>query len=263
MASHSDEFSRLTDAFRAALLACCYRIWPQSTTPGTRCRRRWSELGAPTATSRADPRCARGSTASPPTPACVPGRTASGGRPLPSGIGTPKDSLNVTGVGQRSDGTTSVAVNSVLQRANAQLQDVSLSKDELRESTDEEQRATGSVCVGVRNAGVSALMDLLRADAVFEMPPKPIWFAGRRPIVNFLGSVVLRQPSRFRMIPTLASGQPAIVAHAREADSLDHAHGVQVLTLSASSIAHVVSFNDAQLVTTFGYPSVLETDGVR
>ena len=56
------------------------------------------------------------------------------------------------------------------------------------------------------------------------------------------------------MIPTVANGQPALIGYGREADGCEDAHGVQVLTFDGSSIAHVVSFNDPDLVATFGFP---------
>jgi RNA polymerase sigma-70 factor, ECF subfamily len=88
-----------------------------------------------------------------------------------------------------------------------------------------------------------------------------MWFAGRDAIVGFLGSSVLREPGLFRMLPTLANGQPALVGYGLGADGRHHAHAVQVLTLAGSSISHVVSFNDAELVTTFGFPPVLPATG--
>ena len=155
-------------------------------------------------------------------------------------------------------GTTRTAVNSVLQRARTQLQEVSPAQDEMHEPTDTEQRALlDRYATAFENADVTALMQLLETDAVFEMPPQPMWFAGRDPIVQFLGSAVLRVPGRFRMIPTVANGQPALVGYLRGADGRHHAHAVQVLTFAGSSISHIVSFNDPELVTTFGFPPVL------
>jgi RNA polymerase sigma-70 factor (ECF subfamily) len=155
-------------------------------------------------------------------------------------------------------GTSTAAVNSVLQRARAQLREVSPAEDEVHEPTDAEQRALlERYASAFESADVVALMELLRTDAVFEMPPQPMWFAGRDPIIHFLGSWVLREPGVFRMIPTLANGQPALVAYRRGADGRFHAHAVQVLTVSAWSITHVISFNDPELLTTFGFPPVL------
>jgi RNA polymerase sigma-70 factor (ECF subfamily) len=154
--------------------------------------------------------------------------------------------------------TTTAAVNSTLQRARTQLQDVSPSEENVYEPTDADQRALlDKYVTAFENADVSALMDLLRADAVFEMPPQPMWFAGRDPIVRFLGEWVLREPGRFRMFPTAANGQPAVAAFERHDDGRYHAHAIQLLTFSGSFLSHVISFNDPSLLSAFGWPSVL------
>jgi RNA polymerase sigma-70 factor, ECF subfamily len=138
------------------------------------------------------------------------------------------------------------------------LQEVSPAQDEVHEPTDAEQRALlDRYASAFESADVAALMELLQADAAFEMPPQPMWFAGRDPTVHFLGSWVLREPGLFRMIPTVANGQPALAGYMRGADGLHHAHAVQVLTLAGSSISRVTSVNDPELVTTFGFPLVL------
>jgi RNA polymerase sigma-70 factor (ECF subfamily) len=59
------------------------------------------------------------------------------------------------------------------------------------------------------------------------------------------------------MIPTAANGQPALVGYARGTDGSYHAHAVQVLAFVGSSVTRVTSFNDPDLVATFGLPSVL------
>jgi RNA polymerase sigma-70 factor (ECF subfamily) len=154
--------------------------------------------------------------------------------------------------------TTTAAVNSTLQRARTHLHEVSPVEEEVYEPTDPRQRALlDRYASAFENADVPALMDLLRADAVFEMPPQPIWFAGRDPIGRFLAAWVLRAPRVFRMIPTAANGQPALVGYARGADGSYHAHAVQVLAFAGSSVTRVTSFNDPDLVATFGLPSVL------
>ena len=77
-------------------------------------------------------------------------------------------------------GVSTVAVNSVLQRARAGLQHAAPVPDDIREPDDADQRALLDQYVAAfENADVTALMRLLRADAVCEMPPMPTWFAGR------------------------------------------------------------------------------------
>ena len=161
-------------------------------------------------------------------------------------------------------GTTSAAINSSLQRARMQLQEVAPAEDTLHEPTDAEQRSLlDRYAAAFENADVNALMQLLRADAVFEMPPQPMWFTGRDAVVGFLVAVVLREPGLFRMIPTLANGQPALIGYGRGVDGRYHAHAVQVLTFAGGSISHIVSFNDPDLVATFGFPQLLPEIGGR
>ena len=100
-------------------------------------------------------------------------------------------------------------------------------------------------------------MQLLREDAVFEMPPEPAWFTGRERIGRFLQSWVLTEPGRFQMIPTAANGQPALAAYLRDPDGVHRAHAIQVLTIAGSRVARVASFNDPGLFATFGLPQVL------
>src|SRR5947207_1673985 len=98
---------------------------------------------------------------------------------------------------------------------------------------------------------------LLRAEAVLEMPPLPGWFAGRERIGRFLAFRVFGRPGDFAMVPTAANGQPAFAAYLRGHDGVHRAHAVQVLTVSASGIARVVSFNQPELLATFGMAQTL------
>src|SRR5260370_36430756 len=97
-------------------------------------------------------------------------------------------------------------------------------------------------------------MQLLREDAVCEMPPESTWFTGRELIGRFLKSRVLSEPGRFQMIPTAANGQPALAAYIRGHDGVYRAHSICVLTIAASRVARVTSFNDPGLFATFGLP---------
>jgi RNA polymerase sigma-70 factor, ECF subfamily len=154
--------------------------------------------------------------------------------------------------------TSTPAVNSVLQRARARLEEVSPAADEMREPTDADVRALLSrYAAAFENADMTALTELLRDDAVLEMPPQPTWFAGRDLVVAFLGARVLGRPGDVRMIPTAANGQPALAAYFRDREGIYRAHAIQVLTFAGSRVARIVSFNDAELVTTFGLPPVL------
>jgi RNA polymerase sigma-70 factor, ECF subfamily len=86
------------------------------------------------------------------------------------------------------------------------------------------------------------------------MPPEPTWFSGRELIGRFLQARVLSEPGRFQMIRTAANGQPTFAAYLREHDGLYRAHSICVLTIAASRVARVTSFNDPGLFATFGLP---------
>ena len=56
------------------------------------------------------------------------------------------------------------------------------------------------------------------------------------------------------MIPVAANGQPALAAYLRDHDGVYRAHSICVLTIAASRVARVTSFNDPGLFATFGLP---------
>jgi RNA polymerase sigma-70 factor (ECF subfamily) len=86
------------------------------------------------------------------------------------------------------------------------------------------------------------------------MPPEVTWFTGRELIGRFLQARVLTEPGRFQMIPVAANGQPALAAYIRGHDGRYRAHSICVLTIAASRVARVTSFNDPALFTAFGLP---------
>jgi RNA polymerase sigma-70 factor (ECF subfamily) len=152
-------------------------------------------------------------------------------------------------------GTTTIAVNRMLQRARARLEQAAPDEDEIREPADPADRdLLDKYAMAFQNADIPAVMQLLREDAVFEMPPEPTWFAGRELIGRFLQTRVLSEADRFRMIPTAANGQPAFAAYLRDHDGVYRAHSICVLTIAASRVARVTSFNDPGLFPAFGLP---------
>ena len=153
--------------------------------------------------------------------------------------------------------TTSAAVDSTLRRARAHLAEAGPVEDDLAEPDETARRALldGYVDAFVR-ADPDALVNLLRADVELEMPPTPTWFTGRPAVIGFLGSRILRR-DQWRLVPTRANGQPAIVVYERTGDGRYDAHGVHVLTLIGARIARISAFNDPSLVPTFGLAPAL------
>jgi RNA polymerase sigma-70 factor (ECF subfamily) len=276
----ADDFARLTDSFRPELLAHCYRMLgsvhdaeDQVQETMLRAWRSYTEFEGRASLRTWLYRIA--------TNTCLRALETRGRRPLPSGLRGPGDDPDAPPdatptarqravlllrdvLGWRAAevaetlGTTTAAVNSTLQRARAQLQEVSPAEDEVYEPADPQQRALlDRYATAFENADIPALMQLLRDDAVLEMPPQPMWFTGRETVGRFLAVHVLHEPGQTRLLATVANGQPALATYWRDDDGDFHPHGVQVLTFAGASVARIVSFNDAALIATFGLPSVL------
>ena len=153
-------------------------------------------------------------------------------------------------------GTTTTAVNSGLRRARAQLAQAMPVEDELAEPADKEQRdVLQRYAAAIENADGGALAELLRADAVLEMPPFLTWFAGRDVVAGFVVSQLLTAPGDLRLVPVIANGQAAFAVYRRGEHGAYHAHALQVLTLAGARIARIVAFADASRLSSFGLPS--------
>jgi RNA polymerase sigma-70 factor, ECF subfamily len=159
--------------------------------------------------------------------------------------------------------TTTTAVNGMLQRARARLEQAAPDQDQIHEPADPADRALlDRFATAFQNADVTAVMRLLREDAVFEMPPEVTWFTGRELIGRFLRSQVLTEPGRFQLIPVAANGQPALAAYIRGHDGGYRAHSICVLTIAASRVTRVTSFNDPGLFAAFGLPQTVPAAAV-
>jgi RNA polymerase sigma-70 factor (ECF subfamily) len=152
------------------------------------------------------------------------------------------------------------AVNSLLQRARERLERVGPVEDGLAEPTEPERRELlERYAAAFAAADVDALTALLADDAVYEMPPETVWFAGRSVIGAFFAAHVFRGPGGITMVPTAANGQPAAASYRRDTPGGPlRAHSVQVLTVVNGLITHGVSFRDPGLVRLFGLPDQLD-----
>jgi RNA polymerase sigma-70 factor (ECF subfamily) len=152
-------------------------------------------------------------------------------------------------------GTTTTAVNSGLRRARAQLAQVMPAEDEIAEPDDEAQRAVlERFAAAIESADAGAMAELLRADAVREMPPFLTWFVGRDAVAGFVGSQFLTAPGDLRLVPVRANGQAAFAAYRRDEHGVYQAHALEVLTVTPTGIARIVAFADPGRFTSFGLP---------
>jgi RNA polymerase sigma-70 factor, ECF subfamily len=161
-------------------------------------------------------------------------------------------------------GTTTTAVNSGLRRARAQLARALPEEDDVAEPAEPELRALlDRFAVAFENGDVTALTALLREDVALEMPPMLTWFAGREDVRRFLASKLFGTPGQFRLVPTMANGQPAFAAYERGPDGVYRAHGALVLTVTAAGVARIVIFLGPGLLGAFGLPPEYGRGAVR
>ncbi|OBH93318.1 RNA polymerase subunit sigma-70 [Mycobacterium sp. E2733] len=152
--------------------------------------------------------------------------------------------------------TTPAAVNSSLQRARARLAELSPAEEGLSEPDDAERRELlDRYCAAFENADMAALTALLQADVKLEMPPLPVWFAGRDPVLRFLAARAFANAGDVAMIPTAANAQPAVAEYRRGTDGTMGAHSIHVLTAGAAGIATITVFLDPGLFSKFGFPA--------
>ena len=152
--------------------------------------------------------------------------------------------------------TTPVAVNSLLQRARAQLEHTHLDEGGVTEPDDREQRELVDRYVTAMHANdIEGLVETLTADAVWEMPPFPAWFEGAAKIGEMVAAQSpAQQPGDHLLVPTKANGQPAFGLYLPDDDGVHRAFNLQVLTLTRTGISHIVAFFDLRLFARFGLP---------
>ena len=155
-------------------------------------------------------------------------------------------------------GTTTTAVNSGLRRARAQLAQALPDGDELAEPAEPDRRAAlDRFAAAIEDADGSALAELLRADAVLEMPPLLAWFTGRQMVAEFITAHFLTERGGMRLVPVVANGERAFAAYRRQPGGEYHAHALLALTVTTTGIARIVAFQDTRLFETFGLPAKL------
>ncbi|MBP2186158.1 sigma-70 family RNA polymerase sigma factor [Amycolatopsis magusensis] len=154
------------------------------------------------------------------------------------------------------------AVNSILQRARAQLEKVAPTENAVTEPSAAEQRELLDRFVTAFEAkDIPAIIKLFTEDAVWEMPPFAGWYLGVERIARHLSTRCPCRPGHTRLVATWANGQPAFGTYLREHDGERfRAFNLQVLTLGQDGITHVANFVDASLFAVFELPETLPAD---
>lgn len=149
-------------------------------------------------------------------------------------------------------GATTTSVNSALLRARDRISREAPDPEAMSEPAHPDLRARLTRYVDAfERADVGALATVLAEDVTLEMPPHATWFAGREPVLGFLGGHVLTEPGRFvmRAVTPPANGQPTFAMYA----GLE-AHALQVLDLDHGAIRRIHIFLQPELFPMFGQP---------
>lgn len=153
-------------------------------------------------------------------------------------------------------GTSTAAVNSMLQRARAQLEQVSPSQDEVVEPSSAAQRELlDRYVTAFQDYDVAAIVELFTKDAVWEMPPFTGWWQGPDSIGRLIADKCPASgPGDMLLVPTSANGQPAFGLYMREPDGGYRAFQLQVLDVGPAGVRHATVFFDRSLFGRFGLP---------
>ncbi|MFB8003526.1 sigma-70 family RNA polymerase sigma factor [Nocardia sp. NPDC056000] len=152
-------------------------------------------------------------------------------------------------------GTTRASVKSGLQRARTRLAELHSTPTDLIEPSDPRARTLlAGYIAAFEHSDTNLLEQVLRADATLEATPFKNWYEGRTSCIRQLSTYILGTPGDWRMLPTLANNQPAVITYHRNPQGILTPYGVAVLTPTPTGITRVVAFQDPNLVAAFGFP---------
>jgi len=159
-------------------------------------------------------------------------------------------------------GTTVVSVNSALQRARATLASLDLEDatvDPHDDESDDDRRVMLERYVDAfERYDMTSLVALLHEDAMFSMPPHPMWLRGPDQIVRWMiGPGAECRGSR--LVATAANGCPAFGSYRQAGPGLHQPWALQVLEISGGRIKGYHHFLDTSIFTTFGLPAELRS----
>lgn len=156
-------------------------------------------------------------------------------------------------------GTTTTAVNSLLQRARSQLDAVGPSADDRLAPPDspEAQDLLARYIAAFETYDIDRLVELFTAEAIWEMPPYAGWYRGAADIVTLIHQQCSAEAGGdMRLLPLVANGQLAAAMYMRAGD-VHVPFQLHVLDVHGEKVSHVVAFLDETLFTKFGLPGSL------
>jgi RNA polymerase sigma-70 factor, ECF subfamily len=156
-------------------------------------------------------------------------------------------------------GITTIAVNSMLQRARSQMGELDAGEDTVPEPPTPAQRELlDRYMAAFENHEFESLIEMFTSDAMWEMPPFTSWFRRAEVIVAAIShQCPAKNPGDLKLIPTSANGQPAFGVYLLD-EGWYRPFQLQVLSLTgpadAPAVDHVGVFFDSSLFGIFGLP---------
>jgi RNA polymerase sigma-70 factor (ECF subfamily) len=144
--------------------------------------------------------------------------------------------------------TSVPSANSALQRARASIEQRAPERSQqatLRALGDAAVRRLVTRYMGAWERGdVDAVVAMLAEEATFAMPPLASWYRGRGDIATWLAASPMSGRFRWRMLETVASGQPAVAYyHWDDGEAAYLPFALNVLTLAPNgAITDVTAF---------------------
>jgi RNA polymerase sigma-70 factor, ECF subfamily len=157
---------------------------------------------------------------------------------------------------------STAAVNSLLQRARAQVEKAQPSPDTVDATAVEHRALLDEYVRAFWEKDIDGIVALLTADAVWEMPPYVGWYEGASNIGRLIDGQCPGDRHDMPMVATSANGQPAFGLYMRQPGGEFAPFHLQVLTVSDGAVSHVTAFFDHALFETFGLPAALTDEDV-
>ncbi len=151
-------------------------------------------------------------------------------------------------------GTSVPAVNSALQRARARLRErLPPRRAEWGLPPAEQRELARQYVEALDRRDFAALAELVRADARFSFPPRPVWYDGLDAFRR--ASDKHAAPGEHLLVPAAANMQPAFAVYLRPpGESRYRALALAVLRLEEGRVVEVVHWDRPELFEAFGLP---------
>lgn len=157
--------------------------------------------------------------------------------------------------------TTVAAVNSALQRAHATMAQRGLTEDTVSgDLSPAQQDLLDRYVDAFWRKDIDAIVSMLTAEAVWEMPPFTAWYTGAENIGRLIDTQCPGGIHDMPMLRTVANGQPAFGLYMRTPAGDFVPFHLQVLDLDGDRVRHVAAFFEPELFVRFGLPDRLPAD---